>query len=314
MPARSSSALLRAEMKMTGMSPKVGFFLIARQSSKPSIQLIITSSRITSGRSTCIAEMSRSPLAAWPTSNPSSSSASVSISRVSRSSSTMMTFGFFIWSSPGMRGSESGSSSAARRLRLERHGLLTAVRPAHQQVDPPLRLVELPRGVLREAHALGELLDRLLERELSGLELAHDALQPRDDGVVRFLSRALRQSPGALAHAHATSRHIQLTAPAARINRGPAFRDVPGGPGAARQRVLAAVAGDDSRVDPPLRERDAQRVIDPRLPAPRDEVPVLQDEREAARQELRHVGGLEPGLEPLEAQALPAEPGGLPGA
>src|SRR5512138_330101 len=186
MPARSSSALLRAEMKMTGMSPNVGFFLMARQSSKPSIQLIITSSRITSGRSTCIAEMRRSPFAAWPTSKPSSSSASVSISRVSRSSSTMITFGFF------MRSSACMEPLAPRRPRgsgrLEGDHLVLPVGAADEHLHAPLRVVELPRGVLRQADALGELLDRLLQGQLPGLELRDDALEPRHDGVVRLVA------------------------------------------------------------------------------------------------------------------------------
>src|SRR6266498_4108168 len=148
MPARSSSMLLRAEMKITGMSPKVGFFLMARQSSKPSIQLIITSSRITSGRSTCMAEMSRSPLAAWPTSNPSSSIASVSISRVSRARRPA-------WVSP-----------AATALGIERDRLVLPVGAADQQLHPALRLVELAGRLPGQPDSLGELLDGLLEREL----------------------------------------------------------------------------------------------------------------------------------------------------
>src|SRR5512147_1195076 len=144
-------------MKISGMSPRVGFFLIARHSSNPSIQLIITSRRITSGRSTCIAEMSRSPFAAWPTSNPSSSRARVSISRVSRSSSTMMTFGL------RGAGSEGIGSAPLAGLGGEGHRLVGAVGAADEDLHALLRLVELPRGVPGEAHPLGELLDRVLE-------------------------------------------------------------------------------------------------------------------------------------------------------
>src|SRR5512142_811588 len=165
-------------MKITGMSPKVGFFLIARQSSKPSIQLIITSSRITSGRSTCMAEMSRRPFAAWPTSKPSSSRASVSISRVSRSSSTMMTLGLrgrcsSVEVTTEISRSVGGAAAvdalpAPPGLGVEGHRLLLAVGVAHEQLHLPLRLVELPRGLARQPHALGEPLDRLLQRELPG--------------------------------------------------------------------------------------------------------------------------------------------------
>src|SRR5436190_1788778 len=87
-----SEAVFFALMKMTGMSRNSSFFFTARQSSNPSIQLIITSRRMRSGRSTWSVEMRRSPLAAWATSYPSNSSAIFSISRVSRSSSTMMIF------------------------------------------------------------------------------------------------------------------------------------------------------------------------------------------------------------------------------
>jgi len=61
-------AVFFAEMKITGMSRNSSFFFTARQSSNPSIQLIITSSRIRSGRSTCRVEMSRRPFAACETS------------------------------------------------------------------------------------------------------------------------------------------------------------------------------------------------------------------------------------------------------
>src|SRR5512133_2752484 len=174
-------------MKTTGMSAKLGFCLMARQSSKPSIQLIMMSSRITSGRSTCIAEMRRSPLAAVRTSNPSRSRASVSISRVSRSSSTMM-----IW---GRRGASSSAAGIAPTLPLpnvERDlGVLSRGRP-NELLHAPLRLVEPVRGVANEPHALRELLDRLLQREPAGLELADDPLEPLHQLVVR-LRRGLRR-------------------------------------------------------------------------------------------------------------------------
>src|SRR5512134_2285384 len=199
MPARSSSALLRAEMKMTGMSPNVGFFLMARQSSKPSIQLIITSSRITSGRSTCIAEMSRSPFAAWPTSNPSSSSASVSISRVSRSSSTMMTFGLVMRGAVDPRSSAGIGTRSPVRLGIELHRLQIPAGVADEHLHAPLGVVELPRGVAREPHALGELLDGLLEGELPALEVRDHALEARHDRVIRLFSRTCRRHRGSLA-------------------------------------------------------------------------------------------------------------------
>src|SRR5512138_276988 len=160
-------------MKMTGMSWKLGFCLMARQSSKPSIQLIMTSSRMTSGRSTCIAEMSRSPFAAVRTSNPSRSSASVSISRVSRSSSTMMTC--------GRCGPSRSASAIARPLlafRVERDLGVLALRRLDQLLDAPLRLVEPDPGLADEPHALGELLDRPLEREVAGLQLSDHLLEP----------------------------------------------------------------------------------------------------------------------------------------
>src|SRR5512138_1659642 len=178
---------------MTGMSWNVAFFLIARQSSYPSIQLIMTSSRMTSGRSTCIAEMSRSPFAAWPTSNPSSSSASVSISRVSRSSSTMMTFGFVMPGAADARSSPGIGTRSPARLGIELHRLQIPVRVVDEHLDAPLRVVELPRRVAREPHPLGELLDGLLEVELAALELRHHALEPRHEGVVRLLRAARRR-------------------------------------------------------------------------------------------------------------------------
>src|SRR5512136_122090 len=179
-------------MKITGMSPKVGFFLMARQSSKPSIQLIMTSSRITSGRSTCIAEMSLSPLAACPTSKPSSSSARVSISRVSRSSSTMVTFGFLTASPPTL--------STLARLGIERTGLRLAVGAPDQRLHPALRLLELPLRLPDDANALAELLDGGLQREVAGLELAHHLLEPLHQNVVGLAARFRRRRralPGA---------------------------------------------------------------------------------------------------------------------
>src|SRR4051794_14871204 len=189
-----SLAVFFAEMKMTGMSRNSSFFFTARQSSNPSIQLIITSSRIRSGRSTCSVEISRSPLAAWATSYPSSSSAIFSISRVSRSSSTMMIF-FLRAAIADLRRATSVpdllvlSGERRRPIAFEQH------------LDLAFRFLQLRGGGAREPDALLEGGDRLLQRQPSPFEALHH-LREALDQVLVLLRDGCRRGFG---HGHSSN-------------------------------------------------------------------------------------------------------------
>src|SRR6185295_15753674 len=196
------------------MSLNSSLLRTARHSSKPSIHDMFTSIRITSGRSTCKVEISRRPLAACATSKPSWRSASAIISRVSRSSSTMITLGFFGSIAEGLerdvvvlggrlggaRGGGGSGGSAGRpgprrwlrwlgrrrrrrgvELQGHRAGLAVAV---GELLDAPLRLLEDLLAPVHQPHPLLEGAERILQRELAALEPLHQLLQPVDDLVV----------------------------------------------------------------------------------------------------------------------------------
>src|SRR5438552_11104828 len=178
-----SCAVFLALMKITGMSRNSSFFFTARHSSKPSIQLIITSSRMRSGRSTWRVEMRRRPLAAWVTSLPSSSRAILSISRVSRSSSTMMIF---------LRPAMVPFGCAEPSRDLPPRPLVGAERGdavvLQQQLHLPLRLLELGGAGPRQLDALLERRDRFLQRQATALQALDHLGKALDDLLVpRFL-------------------------------------------------------------------------------------------------------------------------------